>query len=75
MITIGLLDDHQMFLDGMVSVLSNQVGFSILFVENNARSALEKIKINPIDYKIKGETLERVVLNEWRLDREDKIQE
>lgn len=49
MITIGLLDDHQMFLDGMVSVLSNQVGFSILFVENNARSALEKIKINQPD--------------------------
>lgn len=49
MITIGLVDDHQMFLDGMVSVLSNQNGFSILFVENNARSALEKVKLNQPD--------------------------
>lgn len=44
MITIGLVDDHQMFLDGMVSVFSTQSSFSILFVENNAKSALEKIK-------------------------------
>lgn len=45
MITIGLVDDHQMFLDGMVSVLSSQNDFTIMFVENNAKSALDKIKI------------------------------
>ena len=44
MITIGLVDDHQIFLDGMVSVLSSQHDFTILFVENNAKSALDKIK-------------------------------
>lgn len=44
MITIALVDDHQMFSDGMVSVLSKQENFSILFVEKDARIALEKIK-------------------------------
>ncbi len=49
MIKLGLVDDHQMFLDGMVSVLSTQSNLSILFVENNAKSALEKIKIEEPD--------------------------
>lgn len=49
MITIGLVDDHQMFLDGMVSVFSTQSNFSILFVENNAKSAIEKIKFSKPD--------------------------
>lgn len=44
MITIALVDDHQMFSDGMVSVLSKQENFSIFFVENNARLALERLK-------------------------------
>jgi DNA-binding NarL/FixJ family response regulator len=44
MITVGLVDDHQMFLDGMVSVLSTQNDFSILFVENNAQSAIDQLK-------------------------------
>lgn len=44
MITIALVDDHQMFSDGMVSVLTKQDNFSVLFVENNARLALERIK-------------------------------
>lgn len=52
MITIGLVDDHQMFLDGMVSVLTNQNDYSILFVENNAKSALERIKIDEPDIVI-----------------------
>ena len=43
-IKIVIVDDHQMFLDGMVSVLSSQENFEILFVENTAKKALEKIK-------------------------------
>ncbi|HMI08223.1 MAG TPA: response regulator transcription factor [Flavobacterium sp.] len=44
MIHIALVDDHQMFLDGMISVLSGQKSFDILFVENHAQKALEKLK-------------------------------
>ncbi|UPT71502.1 MAG: response regulator transcription factor [Flavobacterium sp. JAD_PAG50586_2] len=44
MIKIVIVDDHQMFLDGMVSVLSNNSDFEVLFVENSAKRALIKIK-------------------------------
>lgn len=44
MIHIAIVDDHQMFLDGMISVLSGQPSFRILFVENHAQKALEKLK-------------------------------
>lgn len=51
-IKIALVDDHQMFLDGMISVLSNQKEFDILFVENNPKVALLKIKTNAPDILI-----------------------
>ena len=51
-IKIALVDDHQMFLDGMISVLSNQAEFDILFVENNPKVALLKIKTNAPDILI-----------------------
>lgn len=44
MIKIVIVDDHQMFLDGLVSVLSRQNNIDILFTENSARKALKKIK-------------------------------
>lgn len=43
MIKIVIVDDHQMFLDGLVSVLSRQSNMDILFTENSARKALKKI--------------------------------
>jgi DNA-binding NarL/FixJ family response regulator len=43
MIEIVLVDDHQMFLDGMIAVLSQEENMEILFVENNAKVALKKI--------------------------------
>lgn len=43
-INIVVVDDHQMFLDGMISVLSAQKNFSILFVENSAKTALQKLE-------------------------------
>ena len=43
-IDIVVVDDHQMFLDGMISVLSDQENFRILFVENNAQKALVRLK-------------------------------
>lgn len=49
MITIGIVDDHKMFLDGLISVLSNEPGFEIIFGENTAEDALKKIKENQPD--------------------------
>jgi len=46
MITIGLVDDHKMFLDGLISVLSIESDFEIAFAENNAKDALLKINEN-----------------------------
>lgn len=51
-IKIALVDDHQMFLDGMISVLSNQKEFEIVFVENNPQVALSKIRANTPDILI-----------------------
>jgi len=42
-IDIVVVDDHQMFLDGMISVLSDQDNFRILFVENDAQKALVRL--------------------------------
>lgn len=44
MIKIIIVDDHQMFLDGLFSVLSKQENIEVLFVENKAKNALKKIK-------------------------------
>jgi DNA-binding NarL/FixJ family response regulator len=44
MINIAIVDDHQMFLDGMVSVLEKQENMTVLFVANSAKVALQKIK-------------------------------
>jgi DNA-binding NarL/FixJ family response regulator len=43
-IKIVIIDDHQMFLDGMASLLSNQENFEILFAETKAKEVLIKIK-------------------------------
>ena len=45
-IKIVVVDDHQMFLDGIVSILSNDNAFEILFVDNNAKAVLDKINYN-----------------------------
>jgi DNA-binding NarL/FixJ family response regulator len=49
MIKIVIVDDHQLFLDGLVSVLATEENIEILFVENKATAALTKIKINQPD--------------------------
>lgn len=43
MIKIVIVDDHQLFLDGLVSVLTNEENIEILFVENKATEALKKM--------------------------------
>lgn len=49
MINIVIVDDHQLFLDGIISVLSGQENIKILFSENKAIEALKKIKIDEPD--------------------------
>ncbi len=46
MIKIVVVDDHKMFLEGIVSVLSNEANIEILFSDNSAISALKKLKNN-----------------------------
>ncbi len=46
MITIGIVDDHKMFLDGLISVLSNEPNFEIVFAEQRSKDALVKIEKN-----------------------------
>ncbi len=48
-IKIVVVDDHKMFLDGIISVLSNEQNIEILFSENRAIEALKKIKVNQPD--------------------------
>lgn len=43
MIKVVIVDDHQMFIDGLVSVLSRQDNIQILFTENNAKIALKRL--------------------------------
>jgi DNA-binding NarL/FixJ family response regulator len=48
-IKLVLVDDHKIFLDGLVSVLSSEPHFEILFCENRAVEALKKLKNNEPD--------------------------
>jgi DNA-binding NarL/FixJ family response regulator len=52
MIRVVIVDDHKMFLDGMVSVLSTENNIEILFVENKAKEALLKIREDAPDIVI-----------------------
>lgn len=45
-IKIVIVDDHQMFLEGLVSILTDQENFQILFTENDAGKALNKLTNN-----------------------------
>lgn len=40
---IFVVDDHQMFLDGMISILTAQENFEVLVVETSAKNALLKM--------------------------------
>lgn len=52
MIKTIIVDDHQMFLEGMTSVLSHEPNIEVLFTENSARAALKKIKTQVPDLVI-----------------------
>lgn len=52
MINIAIVDDHQMFIEGLVAVLSKQENIKILFTENDVKSAINKLKIQTPDLLI-----------------------
>ncbi|SDF65502.1 response regulator transcription factor [Epilithonimonas hungarica] len=52
MINIGIVDDHQLFLDGLRSILSVQENYNIVFAVDNAKEALLYIQKQTIDILI-----------------------
>jgi DNA-binding NarL/FixJ family response regulator len=51
-IKIGLLDDHQLILDGMEKLLSSVDEYEIVFVVNRAKEALDYLDKNKVDLVI-----------------------
>lgn len=47
-----LVDDHQMFLDGLVEILSKEVNYELVGTAKNGREALELISTKTIDIVI-----------------------
>ncbi|WP_374444057.1 response regulator [Epilithonimonas sp.] len=43
MIRIGIVDDHQLFLDGIYSILSTTENIDVVFTTNNAKDAIQQI--------------------------------
>lgn len=48
-IQIGLVDDHQMILDGLKNLLNSVENYEVAFTENNAFKALEYMEKQPVD--------------------------
>ncbi|MBB4808279.1 DNA-binding NarL/FixJ family response regulator [Chryseobacterium defluvii] len=44
MIRVAIVDDHQMFIEGLVAVLSKQENIQILFTENDTKSAIKRLR-------------------------------
>lgn len=49
---IGIVDDHQLFLDGLNSLLSEEKNIQVIFAANNVKTALSYLRENPIDLLI-----------------------
>lgn len=52
MIKVAIVDDHQMFIEGLVAVLSKKENIQILFTENDVKSAINKLKTQTPDLLI-----------------------
>ena len=51
-IKIGIVDDHQLILDGLEKLLKTVEDYEIVFIENNANIALEYMRHNRVDLVI-----------------------
>lgn len=51
-IKLGLVDDHKLFLDGLVCMLLQHNDFQVVFAVNNVKSAIDCLEKNEIDLLI-----------------------
>ncbi len=51
-IKIGIVDDHQLILDGLDKLLKTVEDYEVVFIENRATIALEYMQDNPVDLVI-----------------------
>ena len=51
-VRIGIVDDHQLILDGLEKLLNSEENFRVVFIENSAKKALEIMEKNPVDLVI-----------------------
>ena len=49
MIKVAIVDDHQMFIDGIKSLFTDNDNISIVLEATNGRQLLDKISIQPVD--------------------------
>lgn len=49
---IGIVDDHQLILDGLQKLLTSVENYEVVFIENSARKALEFLENNSVDLVI-----------------------
>lgn len=49
---IGIVDDHQLILDGLEKLLSSVENYEVAFIENKASAALQYMQNNPVDMVI-----------------------
>jgi len=51
-IRIGIVDDHQLILDGLEKLLTSVENYEIAFIENRASKALKHLQKNPVNLVI-----------------------
>src|SRR5690349_14833769 len=48
-ILLGIVDDHQIVIDGLVSLLKDEPRFEFVFATTSSKSVMEKLKIKAVD--------------------------
>ena len=48
-ISLGLVDDHQIVIDGLISLLKDEPQFEFVFATTSSKEVIEKLKKTPVD--------------------------
>jgi two-component system nitrate/nitrite response regulator NarL len=48
-ISLGLVDDHQIVIDGLISLLKDEPQFEFVFATTSSKEVIEKLKSTPVD--------------------------
>jgi two-component system, NarL family, nitrate/nitrite response regulator NarL len=48
-ISLGIVDDHQIVIDGLLSLLKDEPGFKFVFATTSSKEVLDKLKSMPVD--------------------------